>query len=84
MFSGIASLLLSSGLWLTAMAANPLGTEIARNHGVNIGFGSWLLEARAMDPTLACAITLRALSPDVCGTVGSQATLNRLGGLSPD
>ena len=48
------------------------------------GFGSWLLEARAMDPTLACAITLRALSPDVCGTVGSQATLNRLGGLSPD
>ena len=30
MFSGIASLSLSSALWLTAMAANPLGAEIAR------------------------------------------------------
>ena len=31
MFSGIVSLSLSSALWLTAMAANPLGTEIAQN-----------------------------------------------------
>ena len=30
MFSGIVSLSLSSALWLTAMAANPLGAEIAR------------------------------------------------------
>ena len=29
MFSGIVSLSLSSALWLTAMAANPLGAEIA-------------------------------------------------------
>ena len=45
------------------------------------GFGSWLLEARALDPTLDCLIRTIALSPEVCGTVGSQATLNRLGGL---
>ena len=50
MFSGIASLSLSSALWLTAMAANPLGAEIARAFGVEIGFGSWLLAASV--PTL--------------------------------
>lgn len=46
------------------------------------GFGSWLLEAKAMDITLDCVVRPVALSPDVCGTVGSQATLNRLGGLT--
>jgi divalent anion:Na+ symporter, DASS family len=50
MFSGIASLSLSSALWLTAMAANPIGTEIAKSFGVEIGFGSWWLAASI--PTL--------------------------------
>jgi DASS family divalent anion:Na+ symporter len=50
MFSGIVSLSLSSALWLTAMAANPLGTEIARAFGVDIGFGSWLIASSV--PTL--------------------------------
>lgn len=45
------------------------------------GFGSWLLEARAADPMLNCIVRPIALSPEVCGTVGSQSTLNRLGGL---
>ena len=31
MFSGMVSLSLSSALWFTAMAANPLGAEIARH-----------------------------------------------------
>jgi transketolase len=46
------------------------------------GFGSWLLEARALagSPCNVCPISI---SPEVCGTVGSQATLNRLGGLLP-
>jgi transketolase len=47
------------------------------------GFGSWLLEARAADPAPGCVVRPIALSPEVCGTVGSQATLNRLGGLLP-
>src|SRR6185295_16459262 len=55
MYSGIASLSVSSALWLTAMAANPLGTEIARGMGVEIGFGRWLLAACV--PTI-CAIAL--------------------------
>src|SRR3954471_2600834 len=42
MFSGMASLSVSSALWFTAMAGNPLGAEIARGHGLSIGFGSWL------------------------------------------
>jgi DASS family divalent anion:Na+ symporter len=50
MFSGIASLSLSSALWLTAMAANPIGSEMARAVGVEIGFGSWLIAASV--PTL--------------------------------
>jgi DASS family divalent anion:Na+ symporter len=59
MFSGIVSLSLSSTLWLTAMAANPLGTEIARTFGVEIGFGSWLLAACV--PTLAAMIVMPLL-----------------------
>jgi divalent anion:Na+ symporter, DASS family len=51
MCSGIVSLSLSSALWMTAMAANPIGAEIARSFGVEIGFGSWLLAASL--PTLA-------------------------------
>lgn len=46
------------------------------------GFGSWLLEARAQ-MARGGAVRPIALSPEVCGTVGSQATLNRLGGLLP-
>jgi len=58
MYSGIVSLSVSSALWLTAMAANPLGTEIARRHGVEIGFATWILAASV--PTL-CAIALLPL-----------------------
>lgn len=45
------------------------------------GFGSWLLEAKSMDDMLTCRLRIRALNADVCGTVGSQATLNSFGGL---
>jgi len=71
MFSGIASLTLSSALWFTAMAANPLGAEIARGHGLAIGFGSWLLASSV--PTLAAMALLplalyKVLSPEVAAT----------------
>jgi DASS family divalent anion:Na+ symporter len=55
MFSGVVSLSLSSALWLTAMAANPLGAEIARTFGVEIGFGSWLV-ASSLPTLLAMAL----------------------------
>ncbi len=87
MYSGIASLSVSSALWLTAMAANPLGTEIARGHGVEIGFGRWLLAASV--PTL-CAIILlpyilyRIIGPEVRATPEAPAAARRaLAALGP-
>jgi DASS family divalent anion:Na+ symporter len=76
MYSGIVSLSVSSALWLTAMAANPLGTEIARRSGVEIGFGRWLLAASV--PTL-CAMALlpivlfRLIGPEVRDTPEAPA-----------
>jgi transketolase len=46
------------------------------------GFGSWLFESISSQPELAMRMRTIALSSDVCGTVGSQAALHRLGGLS--
>jgi DASS family divalent anion:Na+ symporter len=71
MFSGIASLTVSSALWFTAMAANPLGAEIARGHGLTIGFGSWLVASSV--PTLAAMALLplllyKVLAPEVTAT----------------
>src|SRR5262245_38167835 len=43
MFCGMASLSVSSALWLTATSVNPIGVEIARQVGLNITFGSWLV-----------------------------------------
>ena len=87
MYSGIASLSVSSALWLTAMAANPLGTEIARGHGVEIGFGRWLLAASV--PTL-CAIVLlpfmlyKIIGPEVQATPEAPAAARRaLAALGP-
>ncbi|MGE5359266.1 MAG: DASS family sodium-coupled anion symporter [Bacteroidales bacterium] len=89
MFCGMASLSLSSALWFTAMAANPLGAEIARTYGVNISFGSWLLAASV--PTLVAMALLplvlyRIMSPEVKATpaapAAARAALAALGPLS--
>jgi len=56
MFSGMASLTLSSTLWLTAMAGNPLGAAIAKTRGIDITFGSWLIASAV--PTLLCMAVL--------------------------
>jgi DASS family divalent anion:Na+ symporter len=80
MFSGIASLSLSSALWLTAMAANPLGSEMARHAGVTIGFGSWLLAA-SMPTLLAMALLplalYKAIGPEVTATPQAPAAARR-------
>lgn len=51
------------------------------DHLIDGGFGSWMLESRALNQDIKCCIRPMALSSEVCGTVGSQVTLNRLGGL---
>jgi DASS family divalent anion:Na+ symporter len=50
MMTSMAGLTISSGLWLTAMAVNPIGVGIAATMGVHITFVSWLLYA--LLPTL--------------------------------
>jgi len=89
MFSGMASLSLSSALWFTAMAGNPLGAEVARTFGLQIGFGSWLIAASV--PTLAAMVLLpyllyRIISPEVKATpdapAAARAALARLGPLT--
>ena len=87
MYSGIASLSLSSALWLTAMAANPLGAEIARSFGVQISFASWLVAASV--PTLAAMVILplvlyTLMTPEVTVTPDAPATARRaLAALGP-
>ncbi|MFI5371368.1 MAG: DASS family sodium-coupled anion symporter [Candidatus Eisenbacteria bacterium] len=87
MFSGMTSLSLSSALWLTAMVANPIGAAMARQRGVNIEFGPWLLAASV--PTLAAMVLLpyllyRVLSPEVKETPGApEAARRALAALGP-
>jgi DASS family divalent anion:Na+ symporter len=89
MLSGMASLSVSSALWLTAMVANPLGAEIARPFGVRISFGSWLLASSV--PTLAAMLLLplflyRLMPPEVKETpeapVAARKALAELGPFS--
>jgi divalent anion:Na+ symporter, DASS family len=43
MFCGMASLAVSSALWMTATSANPVALQIGQKFGLEIGFGSWIL-----------------------------------------
>ena len=45
MFCGMASLAVSSALWMTATSANPIGVQVTHDFGVSIDFGKWLLVA---------------------------------------
>ena len=80
MFSGMVSISLSSTLWFTAMAGNPLGAAIAKNAGVDITFGSWLIAASV--PTLAAMLILpwllqRMIRPEVSATPDAPAAASR-------
>jgi DASS family divalent anion:Na+ symporter len=86
MFSGIASLTLSSALWFTAMAANPLGAEIARGHGLQISFGSWLLASvvpTLVEMALLPWLLFKVIQPEVADTPeaprAARAALDAMG-----
>lgn len=87
MFSGVVSLSLSSALWLTAMAANPLGAAIAQPFGVEIGFGSWLIASSV--PTLTAMVLVplllyRLIPPEVTATPEAPAMARKaLAALGP-
>ncbi|AFV96659.1 MULTISPECIES: DASS family sodium-coupled anion symporter [unclassified Sulfuricurvum] len=56
MMTSMAGLTISSGLWLTAMAVNPIGVGIAETMGIHITFISWLLYA--LLPTIIAFIAI--------------------------
>ncbi|MEA3521664.1 MAG: DASS family sodium-coupled anion symporter [Campylobacterota bacterium] len=56
MMNSMAGIAISSSLWLTAMASNPVGAGIAAQMGVSITFGSWF--SAAVVPALVAFITI--------------------------
>jgi len=79
----------SMPLW--SMASKPLQPEQIAHHTTvttledhlpDGGFGSWLMESLGTRPELRARLQSIALDAQVCGTVGSQDTLNALGGLA--
>jgi len=91
MFCGMASLSVSSALWLTATSANPIGVSLAAEKGLQVNFGTWLLVASV--PAL-CAIALlpiflyRVFPPGVTATPdaphAARAALREMGPLARD
>jgi DASS family divalent anion:Na+ symporter len=59
MFCTMASLAVSSALWMTATSANPIGIQVVRESGVQINFGKWLLTASL--PALIAILALPRL-----------------------
>jgi len=59
MFCAMASLALSSALWMTASSCNPVGVQLAREAGLEIGFGKWLLASSL--PSLLAILMLPLL-----------------------
>jgi divalent anion:Na+ symporter, DASS family len=91
MFSAMASLAVSSALWMTATSANPIAIQVAKQYGINIGFGQWLLAASV--PALLIILTLpwllaRLFPPGVGSTpeapAAARKSLAELGPLSRD
>lgn len=72
---------MASKAYQLRMLASQYDLVTVEDHLYDGGFGSWLLESKALDQAITCAVRPMALSSEVCGTVGSQQTLNRLGGL---
>lgn len=56
MMTYIAGQTISSALWLTGMAANPVGAGIGAQFGVNMNFGNWFFVA-----SVPCFIALAAI-----------------------
>lgn len=91
MFCGMASLSVSSALWMTATSANPLGVQIVKGFGVEIGFGKWLVVAAV--PALIALLLLpwlvaRIFPPGIGRTpdapVAARKELAALGPLKRD
>ena len=91
MFCGMASLAVSSALWMTATSANPIGIQVVREFGLEIGFGKWLVAASvpALAAILAVPWVVAKLFPPGVGKtpeapLAARKALGELGPLSRD
>lgn len=91
MFCTMASLAVSSALWMTATSANPIGIQLAREFGVQICFGKWIVASSV--PALTAIVALpwfvaRLFPPGVGETpeapIAARKELATLGPLSRD
>ncbi len=89
MFCTMASLAVSSALWMTATSANPIGIQLARQFGIEIGFGKWIVASSV--PALTAILALpwlvaRLFPPGVGKTpeapIAARKELATLGPLS--
>ena len=86
MMNSMVGLSISSSMWFTAMAANPLGAQIARKFGVEITFGGWLAAAALpgiIAFLLAPWLLMKVYAPEVKLTpeapAQAQRTLDHMG-----
>ena len=91
MFCTMASLAVSSALWMTATSANPIGIQVARQYGIQIGFGKWLVAScvPAFTAILALPWLVARLFPPRVGEtpeapIAARKALATLGPLSRD
>jgi DASS family divalent anion:Na+ symporter len=91
MFCGVASLAVSSALWMTATSVNPIGVKLAEQFGLKIDFISWFIAASV--PALAAILLLplvlyKLFPPGVTATPDAPAaareTLRSMGPLTRD
>jgi divalent anion:Na+ symporter, DASS family len=89
MFCTMASLAVSSALWMTATSANPIAMQIAREYGIKVNFGTWLIASSV--PALSAILLLpwlvaRLFPPGVGATpeapAAARKALQELGPLS--
>jgi DASS family divalent anion:Na+ symporter len=91
MFCGMASLSVSSALWLTATSANPIAVSLATPYGVKINFGSWMLAASIPVLTMIALLPLvlyKLFPPGVTDTPDAprvaKESLREMGRLTRD
>ena len=87
MFCGMASLAVSSALWMTATSANPIGIQVAQQFGVEIGFGKWLITSSvpALIAILLLPRVIALIFPPAVGATPNApvAARKELGALGP-
>jgi DASS family divalent anion:Na+ symporter len=91
MFCAMASLAVSSALWMTATSANPIGIQVVKEFGLEIGFGKWLLVAcvPALAAILALPLVVAKIFPPRVGRtpeapLAARKALSELGPLTRD